>query len=153
MPSLNNNNNNNLKTKLRLRSNKNNIFYNSPSSIFDFIKMSKLKRTNNNYNCNNFNINDIQQPEQHEIKNNIQNVNININNQINIGINNFKDIISRNENRNKEFKTITQNKVNYNRPFHNMKRKNNNNNIFQKNKLSTINLKKFLGRNKKKNSK
>ena len=160
MPTFNKNNNNinnNIKTKIRLRSNKKNLFYNSPSSIFDFIKMSKLKKSNNNNNIND----NQQQQEQPEIKNNhIQNVNININNQINIGFNNFKDIIcfnggnknnkvgrkilSRN-NRNIEYKTISQNKDIHNRHFQNVK--GNNNNIFHTSKLSTINNKNSLGRN------
>ena len=153
----NNNNNININSRIRFKSNKTKRFYHSPSSIFDFIKMSKLKKAiNNNYEG------DIQQEHEHNNKY-IQNVNININNQINIGINNIKDlvafsgsnkknkvgrkIISRNQNRNIEFKTINQNKGIHNSDIPVYKGNKKNQILYNINKMSTINQKNSFGRN------
>ena len=157
----NNNNNNtnniNVNSRIRFKSNKTKRFYHSPSSIFDFIKMSKLKKANNN----NY---DVDTQQEHEHKNKyIQNVNININNQINIGINNIKDlitfsgnnkknkvdrkIISRNQYRNIEFKTINQNKGVHNSDLPAYKGNKKNQILYSINKMSTINQKNSFGRN------
>ena len=164
----NNINNDNSNIKLRSNSHKNENFYNSHSSIFDLIKKTKLKKDNfNNNNVNKVNSNLYYGNSQIEqIKNShIQNVNININNQINIGFNHFNDlmtfsgnkkknkiqrkIIYRNKNRNMEFNTIDQNIIlsnnNFPTSFANYKKNKDNSNLFQTNKLSTLNHKNSFG--------
>ena len=97
-----------------------------------------------------------------------RNKNTNINNQINIGINNIKDlitfsgnnkknkvdrkIISRNQNRNIEFKTINQNKGVHNSDLPAYKGNKKNQILYSINKMSTINQKNYFGRNEHINS-
>ena len=130
-------------SNIQLRSNSHNDKngYSSSSSIFDLVEKSKSKKEIDkicNINIYNTNLNKknsnnlykgIFQIDELKNNNNVHNVNININNQINVGFNNLNDlkafsgskknnkvqrkIIYRNQNRN-EFNTINQNIINNN---------------------------------------
>ena len=143
-----NKNNKNYSSNNELRSKSNKIknlkFFNSPSSILDFLKINKFQ---NKYkkSINQGSINK---------SNHIHNVNININNQINIKFNHLKDlasfignnkknkikknIISRNKNRSLDFNTINQNIIinnNYSTFFSNYNKKNKSIRMIKNNKV------------------
>ena len=139
---------------------KNLKFFNSPSSILDFIKMSKFHHKLKNKNT-------ISSQGINNKSNHIHNVNININNQINIRFNHVKDltsilghtkkskskkeIISRNKNRSLDYNTINQNLIinsnNYSTFFSNYNRKKDNG-IAKNNKIYRFKQKNNMSRNK-----
>ena len=155
-------------SNLKLRSNSHNDKngYSSSSSIFDLVEKSKSKKEIDkicNINIYNTNLNKknsnnlykgIFQIDELKNNNNVHNVNININNQINVGINNLNDlktfsgnkkknkvqrkIIYRNQNRN-EFNTINQNIINnndYQTSYADDKKNKEKPNLLNKNKLT-----------------
>ena len=140
---------------------KNHKKINSPSSIFDFIKMSKLHKT--------FKKNKNSHKSIDDKSNHIHNVNININNQINIGFSHIKEfnsflgnnkkkktkdkLISRNRNKSLDFNTINQNIIisnnNYKTFFSNNSRKKENMGVVKNIKLSGFKNKNAISRNNK----
>ena len=157
-----NNKNYSSNNEIRAKSNKikNLKFFNSPSSILDFLKINKFQ---NKYkkNINQGSINK---------SNHIHNVNININNQINIKFNHLKDlasfignnkknknkksIISRNKNRSLDFNTINQNIIinnNYSTFFSNYNKKKKSIRIIKNNKIYEFKNKISISRNNKVN--
>ena len=137
---------------------KNLKFFNSPSSIQDFLKITKPQnKSKKNIISNQVTINK---------SNHIHNVNININNQINIKFNQLKDltsfirnskkkkikkgIISRNKNRSLDFHIINQNigTNNYSSFFSNNKKKENIR-MIKNNKLYGFKCKNSISRNSK----
>ena len=151
----------NYNNDMRPKSNKvkNLKFFNSPSSILDFLKMSKF-----HHKINNKSINSLQGINNKS--NHIHNVNININNQINIRLNHVKDlnsilghnrkskskkeIISRNKNRSLDYNTINQNLIinsnNYSTFFSNYNRRKDG--IAKNNKIYRFKSKNNIIRNK-----
>ena len=175
IPNLHNNISATSNLKLRSNSHNDKNGYNSSSSIFDLVEKSKSKKEidkmcniniyNTNLNKNNSNnlYKGIFQIDELKNNNNVNNVNININNQINLGFNNLNDlktfsgskkknkvqrkIIYRNQNRN-EFNTINQNIINnndYQTSYADDKKSKEKQNLLHKNKL--INQKNVFGNN------
>ena len=161
-------NENGIIPNLKLRSNSHNDKngYSSSSSIFDLVEKSKSRKEIDkicNINIYNTNLNKknsnnlykgIFQIDELKNNNNVHNVNININNQINVGFNNLNDlkafsgskkknkvqrkIIYRNQNRN-EFNTINQNIINnndYKTSYADDKKSKEKPNLLNKNKLT-----------------
>ena len=149
--------------ELRPKSNnvKNLKFFNSPSSILDFLKINKIQ---NKYKKS------VNQSSNNK-SNHIHNVNININNQINIKFNYLKDlasfignnkknkikksIISRNKNRSLDFNTINQNIIinnNYSTFFSNYNKKKKSIKIIKNNKIYEFKNKNSNSRNNKINN-
>ena len=150
-------NNNYLRSKSN--KNKNFKFFNSPSSILDFIKKTKFQNKIKKNIKNNPTINNR--------SNYIHNVNININNQINIRFNHLKELstfignnqknkiikdnISRNKNRSLDFNTINQNIFINNTYLPNHNRKKGNILLIKNNKLYGFRKKNTISRNHKLN--
>ena len=145
---------------LRSKSNKirNLKFFNTPSSILDFLKITKFHNKNKKaINNNQITVNK---------SNHIHNVNININNQINIRFNQLKDlasfikntkknrikkgVISRNKNRSLDFHFINQNINNKNySTFFSNNRKKDSLAMIKNNKIMGLKYKKSFSRNNK----